>query len=514
MLEPMLGSLKPVSQTQETTPAILGIRQGIGWLLGPAGLLATFIINPPQGLDQAGWNTIGVAWLMALWWMTEPIPIAATALLPMVCFPLLGLGTIASTTQPYAHPLVFLFLGGFLIALGMQQWNLHRRLALALIGILGVEPRRVIAGFLIAGAMISMWVSNTATAMMMLPIATSVGSLVSSCSQQKSAAFNSALMLAVAYGATTGGMGTLIGTPPNALLAGYLDQVYGIQIGFVQWMCLGLPIVLMTLPLIYLTLTKGLSTLPGGEIQGLRALLETERRDQGPIGWPEWIVGIVFTLTALAWISRPMLAKVFPMISDTTIAMTGAILLFILPASRHSGKESQRILQWEATRELPWGVLLLFGGGLSLAGMIQSQGVSTYLGNLTQHLGSLPTWALVATVCLGILLLTELTSNTGTAATFLPIVGAMAVGLGENPLLLLVPAALAANCSFMMPVGTPPNAIVFASGSISLPQMAKAGLWLNLLLVPLVLIVVWLLGPWVLGIEPGVLPDWATSNQP
>ena len=489
----------------------LGPRQILGWVLGPIPLIATFLLALPADLDLPGWRTMGVAIWMAVWWICEPIPIAATALLPMVLFPILGLGTIQETCEPYAHPLVFLFLGGFLIALGMQKWNLHRRLALFLIGMLGVRPKRVIAGFLIAGAMISMWVSNTATAMMMLPIALSVASLTPKRTGQETDSFSPALMLAVAYGATAGGMGTLIGTPPNALLAGYLDRVHGFQIGFAQWMLIGVPVVLLTLPVIYWTLTRWVFRLPEQELPGMQDLLEKARTDQGPISRGEWTVGGVFALTAIAWMFRPVLARWIPMISDTTIAMTGALVLFMIPVCQ---KKRAFAMDWEATKTLPWGVLLLFGGGLSLAGMIQKQGVSHYLGQWADLMSGWPIWMLVAGICLGILLLTELTSNTGTAATFLPIIGAIAVSLGENPLLLLIPTALAANCSFMMPVGTPPNAIVFASGQLTLPQMAKAGWLLNLLLVPLVVAVVWFLGPWVFGIQTGVLPDWVAPVTP
>lgn len=243
----------------------------------------------------------------------------------------------------------------------------------------------------------------------------------------------------------------------------------------------------------------------------MQDLLEKARKDQGPISRGEWTVGGVFALTAIAWMFRPVLARWIPMISDTTIAMTGALVLFMIPVCR---KKRAFAMDWEATKTLPWGVLLLFGGGLSLAGMIQKQGVSHYLGQWADRMSGWPIWMLVAGICLGILLLTELTSNTGTAATFLPIIGAIALSLGENPLLLLIPTALAANCSFMMPVGTPPNAIVFASGQLTLPQMARAGWLLNLLVVPLLVAVVWFLGPWVFGIQTGVLPDWVAPVTP
>lgn len=483
-----------------------GPRQWWGWILGPGALLVTLVIPPPSGLGEAGWLTAGAAMLMAVWWITEAIPIPATALVPLVLFPAVGIGEIGEVAAPYAHPLIFLFLGGFIIALAMQRWNLHRRVAIGLIGRLGTRPTRIVAGFLLSGALISMWVSNTATALMMLPIATSVIALVPPGASEAGRRFGTALLLAVAYGATTGGMATLIGTPPNALLAGYLDRVYGYQIGFGQWMLIGVPVMLVSLPVVYLILTRVSFRLEAAEVPGMRDLLSSERLKLGRFSKGECAVGIVFALTAGCWIFRPLVADQIPMISDTSIAIAGALALFVIPINARRG---EFVMDWEATKGLPWDVLLLFGGGLSLAGMIQEHGLSEYLGALTQGLGGLPVILTVAIVCFGILMLTELTSNTATAATFLPIVGAIAVSVGQSPLLFLIPTALAANCSFMMPVGTPPNAIVFGSGLITLPQMARAGFLLNILLVPVVILLVWLLGEWAFGLEFGTVPDWA-----
>lgn len=490
-------------------PSGYGWRQQSGWLLGPLALGLTFMLDAPEGLSEEGWKTLGTALLMAIWWITEPIPIAATALLPLVLFPLLGLGGIKDVAAPYANPLVFLFLGGFLIALAMQRWNLHKRLAIHLIQALGTRPTRVIAGFLLTGALTSMWVSNTATAMMMLPIATSVVALVTTGERSSHQNLGPALMLAVAYGATTGGMATLIGTPPNALLAGYMGKIYDVDIGFGQWMLIGLPVTFLALPVVYFVLTRIAFRLSNQEIPGMRELLDRERRQLGQFGKGETVVAGVFVCTAICWIFRPWIAAKIPMISDTTIAMGGALALFCIPIEPRKGVFA---LDWDATKNLPWGVLLLFGGGLSLAGMISEHQLSEYLGNLTTGLGGLPVVLIVGLLCFGILMLTELTSNTGTAATFIPIIAAVAISLGQNPLLFLVPTALAANCSYMMPVGTPPNAIVFGSGLITLPQMARAGMLLNVLLVPIVVVVLWLLGPYVFDIQMNTLPAWAMEQ--
>ncbi len=489
-------------------PSDYGLRQWSGWVIGPALLLLTCLTAPPEGLSEPGWRTAGAAALMAVLWMTEAIPIPVTALLPLVLFPALQLSDIRETATPYANPLVFLFLGGFVIALAMQRWNLHRRVAIRLIGAMGTRPSRIIAGFLLASALVSMWVSNTATALMMLPIAMSVVQLIPPAAQRDPATrgFGIALMLSVAYGATTGGMGTLIGTPPNALLAGYLDSVYGIKIGFGQWMLLGVPVVCVTLPIVYFVLTRISFRLGRAEVPGMAELLAVERSRLGGFSRGEAIVAIVFSGTALAWIFQPLIAKTLPLVSDTTIAMTGAILLFLIPMNPRRG---EFVMNWDAAKAMPWDVLLLFGGGLSLAHHIEKHGLSKYLGYLCQGFDGMPTIVAVAIICFGILMLTELTSNTATAATFLPIAAAVGVSMGQNPLLFVIPTALAANCSYMLPVGTPPNAIVFGSGLVRLPEMAKAGMLLNLLLVPVIVGILWILGPLVFGIELGVMPEWA-----
>lgn len=483
-----------------------GWRQWIGWIVGPGALLLTLLLPPPEGLSAAGWRTSGVAMLMAVFWIAEPIPIPVTALLPLLLFPALGLGEIRETAAPYANPIIFLFLGGFMVALAMQRWNLHRRIAISLIGRIGTRPSAIVGGFLLSSALVSMWVSNTATTLMMLPIALSVVQLFPE--EERTGElrhFFTALLLAVAYGATTGGMATLIGTPPNALLAAYVTEVYKITLGFAQWMMLGVPVALVALACVYLVLTRVMFTLSSHEVSGMRALLAEERARLGPLGRAEISVAIVFVLVATGWILQPVIARAVPLVSDTTIAIAAALLLFMIPVNARRG---EFLLTWEDTRDLPWSVLLLFGGGLSLAGNIERHGVSAYLGGLAGGLQDLPVLAVLVVIAFGILLLTELTSNTATAATFLPITGALALSLGQNPLLFLIPTALAANCSYMMPVGTPPNAIVYGSGLITLPQMARAGFLLNVLLVPVIVGLLYLLGPFVFDLAFDTLPPW------
>lgn len=483
------------------------LREWSGWVIGPAILLVTLLVPPPEGLSLAGWWTAGAGGLMAVFWITEAIPIPATALLPLVLFPALGLGDIRQSAAPFANPIIFLFLGGFIIALGMQRWHLHRRVALGLVGLIGTRPASIVAGFLLASALVSMWVSNTATALMMLPIAMSVTQLFPESLRQSRALrdFGSALLLAVAYGATTGGMATLIGTPPNALLAAYVTEVYGVTIGFGQWMLLGVPVTVVALPAVYLVLTRIMFKLDGDELPGVAEMIAAEKAAQGRMSRGELTVAIVFALTALGWIVQPFIARAIPLIADTTIAIGGALLLFMIPVNVRRG---EFVMTWEDTKGVPWGVLLLFGGGLSLAGNIERHGLATYLGGLARGLEGLPLLVILCAIAFGILMLTELTSNTATAATFLPIGGALALSLGQNPLLFMIPVALAANCSYMLPVGTPPNAIVYGSGLITLPQMARAGLLLNVTLVPIVVLLLWLLGPLVFGIELDLIPDW------
>jgi len=503
----------PLEETAEaiseavSSPDIYGLRQWSGWVLGPAMLAATLMLPAPAGLSAEGWHTAGVGGLMAVLWITEAIPIPVTALLPLILFPALQLSDIRETAAPYANPIIFLFLGGFIIALAMQRWNLQRRVAITLIGAMGTRPTRIIAGFLTASALISMWVSNTATALMMLPIAASVVALLPADARRTPAlrGFGAALLLSVAYGATTGGMATLIGTPPNALLAAYVNNVYHTDVGFAQWMLLGVPVTLVTLAVVYLVLTRVSFHLGHEELEGLKAMLAEERARLGRPSRGEKAVAVVFLMTALGWILQPFVARAVPLVSDTTIAMAGAVALFLIPVDARRGEFA---MNWQATRGLPWDVLLLFGGGLSLAGNIERHGLSRYLGSFSSGLEGVPVIVTLCIVCFIILMLGELTSNTATAATFLPIAGATAIGLGQNPLLFLIPATLISSCSFMLPVGTPPNAIVFGSGLITLPQMAKAGFILDMVMIPIIVGLVLLLGPMVFDVQLNTVPAW------
>jgi len=486
-------------------------RSRVGLALGPALALLLIVLPPPEGLDPAAWRTAAVGVLMATWWITEAIPIPATALVPLALFPLLGAAPLHDAAAPYANPVIFLFLGGFLLAQALQRWNLHRRMALRILRTLGSRPASLVAGFMAATAFLSMWVSNTATAVMMLPIGVSVIQLTRSGSDDDSTPFATALMLGIAYAASIGGIGTLVGTPPNALLAGFVSESYGIQIGFAQWLVVGLPMVAVMLPLAWLVLVRWVFPVHGVTLSGGRELLDTEARSLGPLRRGEALTAVVFTLTALAWILRPQLQRIVPGLSDPGIAILAGVVLFVVPADFRRGVF---LLDWRSAAKLPWDVLVLFGGGLSLADAINRTGLAAWMGEALSGLGTLPVLALVTVVVLLMIFLTELTSNTASTATFLPILASLALGIGENPLLLAVPAVIAASCAFMMPVATPPNAIVFASGYVGIPRMARAGVVLNLLFTVLIPLLAWFLVAWTFGVQPGVLPDWVHVPSP
>lgn len=488
------------------------VRERVGLFLGPLLLVVLLLLPAPEGMSAAGWKTAAVGLLMAVWWITEAIPIAATALVPLVLFPLLEILPIGDTAPAYANPLIFLFLGGFVVALAMERWNLHRRIALSVVRAMGVKPKMLVLGFMVATAFLSMWVSNTATAVMMIPIALSVVHLVrpeSEYGRGQPVDFNFALclLLGVAYAASIGGLATLIGTPPNALLAGFMLEAYGVEIGFAQWMIVGVPLVVATLPLTWVVLTQIIYPIQIKEIPGGRDTIEREYRKLGPISTAEKWVATVFTVTAVLWVIRPLLQEAIPGIHDAVIAIAAALVLFLIPVGG-----GEYAMNWETAEKLPWGVLLLFGGGLALADGVKESGLAEWIGGSVAGLGW-PVFAMILAVTTIIVFLTELTSNTATAAAFLPLVASVAIGLGENPFLLAIPAALAASCAFMMPVATPPNAIVFGSGYVTVPQMARAGLWLNVLFIVAITVLVYTLVLAVFGVEPGVIPGWVEGTD-
>ena len=484
--------------------------QRAGLVLAAIAFLALWLSPPLFGLTQAGTRVAWLAFLMALLWVTEAAPIPATALLPLVLLPLLGVSPLRSAAAPYADPIIFLFMGGFMLAIAMERWNLHRRIALTIINAVGTNPRSLVMGFLCAAAFISLWTSNSAAAMMLLPIGVSVHALLRTGPGEEFGAreMGAALVLAIAYGANIGGMGTLIGTPPNAILKAYMAKAHGIEIGFARWMMFGIPILLVSLPLVHLILTRICFRVGREEVPGVQEQLGAERAQLGRMSWPEWSVASAFLLAIIFWISREAwkaeppkgATEAWPLgalITDEVIAMGAALLLFFTP----SGQTAQRfVLNWRNLKRMPWDVLILFGGGLSLAAAMQSTGLVAALAQALQGMADWPPLAIVFLVTTVMIFATALTSNTATATAFLPVTGALALGVNQPALLLCVPVALAASADFALPVGTPPNAIAFSSGLVTLPRMVKAGIWVNLLFALLLPLMMWTLGRWVFGL--------------
>ena len=472
--------------------------QFVGAFLGPVLAASMMLAGPPQGLSDTGWMTASIGILMAVWWATEAVPIAVTALLPIVVFPLLGIATIQDTTAPYANKVIYLFLGGFIVAFAMQRWNLHKRIALTVLQHVGGDGRSLVGGFMLASAVISMWVMNTSTTMMLLPIAVSIIAVihgtVDGLDDEGKENFQYSLLLGVAYGATIGGMATLVGTAPNAMLAAFMQESYGTEIDFSSWMLVGLPLSIMMLPLAWLVLTRLAFKVDFQTSGEGKAALQKMKQDLGPITTPEKRVAIVFVLMALTWVLRPMLVTLpgLSALDDSGIAMAGGIALFLIPSG---DKSDPLLLRWTYAEKLPWSVLILFGGGLTLAGAVSRTGLAEWLGGSLHAIGTLPLAAVVIIAAAMIIFLTELTSNIATTATFLPVVGAIAIESGFDPIVLTVPITFAASCAFMLPVATPPNAIVFGSGMLTIPKMVRAGMMLNIVGIFLVSLVALYLAP-------------------
>jgi len=470
----------------------------IGLVLGLFLFLYSLFSTQPANMSEQAWVTAGVGMLMVVWWATQVIPVPVTSLLPIILFPLLGVSSVREAAAPYANPVIFLLLGGFIIATALQRWQLHRRLALTILHLVGSHPHAIVGGFMVVSALLSMWISNTATTIMMLPIAISLAQVMLE-GQSKEAAnkFTVCLMLGIAYAASIGGLGTLIGTPPNAMVAAFMTETYGINIGFLQWMSFGLPIVFILVPLSWLLLTRLTFTFDlVGHNASAAGVVESELEAIGPITTPEKRTAIVFIFIALAWVTRPFLQQIpgLAALNDTIIAVAGAVSLFLIPSGDKQQKNA-RLLDWSAVENIPWGVLLLFGGGLSLAAMVSSSGLAVWLGTVLSVLTSFHVFILMLSIVAMVVFLTELTSNTATTATLLPVLGGIATAAYIEPLLLIAPMAIAASCAFMLPVATAPNAIVFGSGKVSIPQMAKAGFYLNLVVITLIPPLAYLLIP-------------------
>ncbi|MDT8861833.1 SLC13 family permease [Alkalihalobacillus sp. MEB130] len=470
--------------------------QIIGLITGPALFILIQLLISPQGMSNEAITTLAIVAWVAAWWVTEAVPIPLTSLLPLILFPLTGIMSTGEVSSSYGDPLIFLFVGSFMIALTMEKWNLHRRIALSIISLIGTNPNMIILGFMCATAFLSMWISNTATTMMMVPMAIAVTKHVADSMKKKDSLvltspgnfqFGTALMLGTAYAATLGGFGTLIGAPANTILAATVNNLYDVQISFAHWMLFGVPLVVVLVPLVWLYLVKVAFPMKTQNISGGRTIIKDEQKALGQISYEEKIVLTIFTLVAIAWVTRSFLLQSFiPGIDDTIIALMGAVILFLIPAKNQDGN----LLDWDTVKKLPWGILWLFGGGLAIAAGITKSELDQWIGSQLINFTDVPLWLTLALIIGGITILTEFTSNTATSTMVYPIVAAGATALGMDPIILMIAACMGATFAFMLPVAAPPNAIAFASGYIRMATMAKTGIWLNLLAIILSIIIV------------------------
>jgi sodium-dependent dicarboxylate transporter 2/3/5 len=467
--------------------------QRIGRILGPLVFGIMFAAESLQDvMPPEAWRVAAVGLWMAIWWATEAIPVAVTAFLPLVLFEPLGIASFRDAAAPYANPTIYLFLGGFMLALAIERWDLHRRISLAILDRTGTDGRRLVAGFMFIAAMLSMWMTNTSTTIMLLPIVLSVVGVmrenVTEVDEQTMANFQVLMLLGVAYAASIGGLATLVGTPPNALLIAYMSENYGLEISFARWMMVGIPVTLTMLPIAWLILTRIVFPISIPANQAVDRHLHELRAELGSMSAAERRVATIFALVVGCWMLRRPLTELLGLtgVSDAGIVMTAAVLLFMVPSGN---KNQAQLLVWSDASRLPWGVLILFGGGLSLASGVSNSGLALWLGESLAPLNALGTAVLVVAAVALVIYLTELTSNLATTATLLPVMGAIAVQAGVPPIMLTVPITIAASCAFMLPVATPPNAIVFATGAISIPQMVKAGFFLNLIGIVIVSII-------------------------
>ena len=459
----------------------------------------TILLSPqPEEISINAWRVAAVGSLMAILWATEAIPLFVTALLPLIFFPLFGISSFSEAAMPFSNKNIFLFLGGFILALSIQKSNLHERIALGILRFSGKDGSSLIAGFMGVSAFLSMWMMNTSTTLMLLPIGISVATIASNQNPESdNNGFATALMLGIAYAATIGGMTTLIGTAPNAVFASFIEQNYNVKISFIDWLCIGLPLALIMLPATWFVLTKIIFNTSFSSNDEAMNLIKQRYENLGIITIPEKRVLIIFCLTAFSWISREGLQNIpgLENLSDHVIAVIASVSLFLIP----NGIKGEKLMNWETAKNVPWNLLILFGGGLSLANAVSYSGLSVWLGGNLEPLGSLGLIILVLASVGLIIFLTELTSNLATTSVFLPVIAAMAIGLGESPLVLTASITLAASCAFMLPVATPPNLIVYGSNLFKVNQMIKAGFALNILGLILVTLIALTLVPYFLG---------------
>lgn len=459
----------------------MNISKKVGLLLGPLLFFLVYFFFHPEGLSKEANAVLAATAWIAVWWITEAVPIAITALLPLVLFPLSGGLDLPTTSGSFGHKYVFLYMGGFIIAIAIEKWNLHKRIALNIINVIGSDVRKIILGFMMATAFLSMWISNTATAVMMLPIGIAIIKQLRDnpdTAEDENLIFGKALMLAIAYSASIGGVATLIGTPPNLVLAGVVLDTYGYEITFMQWFMFGLPISIVLLFICWKYLTRYAFSFKQTEFPGGKDEIKRQLQLLGKISYEEKLVGFIFAFTAFCWITRSFLLQQFlPGLDDTIIAICFAIVLFLIPAKN----KKEQLINWEEAVRMPWGIILLFGGGMALAKGFEVSGLAVWIGSQMTSLSGLSIVLLLLVLIAAVNFLTEITSNLATTAMLLPVLAPMALTVNVHPFALMVGTALAASCAFMLPVATPPNAVVFGSGYLRIPDMVKKGLFMNLI---------------------------------
>ncbi|HMQ53561.1 MAG TPA: DASS family sodium-coupled anion symporter [Anaerolineae bacterium] len=482
-----------------------------GPVLFAATLLYPTLFALPEGMTPEMIKMLAVVILMAIWWMTEALPIPVTALLPIALFPTLGIMKSAETTPSYANHIIYLFIGGFFMAVAMEKWNLHKRIAMHTIRLVGDGPERVILGFMLATGFLSMWVSNTATAMMMVPVGMAVITQVVNLLKEKGSEvdpenfkFGTALMLGIAYAASIGGVATLIGTPPNTVLAGIVEKQYGQTITFASWMAFGLPLSVTFLLITWFLLVKVMLRPEIDKLPGGMELINNELKKLGPMSRQEKQVLAIFGTVAVAWIALGFLK--LPLITDATISILGALAMFIVPTNF---QKNEFLLDWKSAAKIPWGVVILFGGGLALTDGVSKVALDTWVTGQLTVLSGMAVIVLLAVIVFIAIFLTEVTSNTATATLLIPAVGSLAIAMGIHPYGPMIAACVACSYAFMLPVATPPNAVVFGSGYVTIPQMSRVGFILNLagIVVVTLTVMYFLQAAW--SIDLATLPDWA-----
>lgn len=471
--------------------------------LGPLVFIGFQFLEPPNDLAQSGFNLLAITLWMAIWWVTESLPISVTALLPIVLFPLLGVLPIAETTQQYGHIYVFLYIGGFILAIAIERWNLHKRIALLIIKFIGSKASYLILGFMLATAFLSMWISNTATTVMMLPIAIAIADQIQKENSGESQFFSKALMLSIAYSASIGGIATLIGTPPNLVLAGVLENTYEIKISFFEWMQFGLPVSIVLLFMCWKYLTVFAYKLNRVKFSGGRDEVQAMLSKLGQLSYEEKAVAVVFLLAALGWIFKSILEQLIPGLDDTIIAISAAILLFLIPTK----KGDRKLLTWNEAVKIPWGIIILFGGGMALAKGFTDTGLANWIASQISLFEGVSLIVLILLVTTMVNFLTEVTSNLATTAMLLPILAPVALSFDVHPYLLMIAVTLAASCAFMLPVATPPNAIVFDAKYLKVSDMAKKGFVMNFISILFITLMVYFFMPYVFQLESYAFPE-------